>query len=187
VGHLTKTDVRKHAEDLGLKVASKPDSHEICFVPDGQTADFVGRKLGSGVRDGAIVDTGGKVLGKHAGLHRFTVGQRKGLGLSTGVPLYVLRLNPSDATVVVGSRDELGSRELTASSVNWISGITPGGPQRVTARIRHHHQDAAATVTATAAGQAHIVFDDPQIAVSPGQAVVFYEGEDVLGGGWIDN
>ena len=156
-------------------------------MPDGKTADFVSRTLGSAVRDGNIVDSGGKVLGKHEGVHRFTVGQRKGLGLSTGMPLYVLRLDPVDATVVVGAREDLGGSELTASAVNWISGTAPDGPHRVTARIRHHHQDAPATVTATAAGRAHLRFDDPQLAVSPGQAVVFYEGEEVVGGGWIDN
>ena len=187
VGHLTKPEVRSQAERLGLKVANKPDSHEICFVPDGKTADFVGRQLGEEVREGAIMDTGGRVIGKHAGLHRFTVGQRKGLGLSTGVPLYVVRLDPADASVVVGSRDELGARELTASGVNWISGKAPSEPQRVTARIRHRHHDAPATVTSSGAAKAHVRFDDPQDAITPGQAVVFYDGDDVVGGGWIDD
>ena len=186
VGHLTKPEVRSHAERLGLTVADKPDSHEICFVPDGKAAEFVGRQLGPATRQGDIVDTGGRRLGTHQGLHRFTVGQRKGLGLSTGVPLYVVRLEPSDATVVVGSRDELGRRELTASSVNWISGEAPAAPRRVTARIRHRHHDAPATVTSTGATTAYVEFDAPQIAIAPGQAVVFYDGDDVVGGGWIE-
>jgi tRNA-uridine 2-sulfurtransferase len=187
VGHLTKREVRMQAEALGLSVAAKPDSLEICFVPDGQTADFVEERLEAGARPGEIVDSSGKLVGRHRGVHRFTVGQRKGLGLSAGVPLYVLRLEPADARVVVGSRDELGQRTLTASSVNWIAGTTPVGPRRVTARIRHRHRDAPATLIADGPATAHLRFDDPQIAVTPGQAVVFYDGEEVVGGGWIDN
>ena len=186
VGRLTKPEVRAHAERLGLAVGNKPDSHEICFVPDGNVAGFVERHLESTPDDGDIVDSGGKVIGRHRGIHRFTVGQRKGLGLSTSSPLYVLRLEPADARVVVGSRDELGERVLTASTVNWIAGVPPSGPTRVTARIRHHHRDAPATVTAEGAARAQLRFDEPQQAVTPGQAVVFYAGEGVVGGGWID-
>ncbi len=185
VGHLTKREVRTQADALGLSVATKPDSHEICFVPDGQPGDFVERHLEAGAQPGEIVDSGGKLLGRHRGVHRYTVGQRKGLGLSAGVPLYVLRLEPAAARVVVGSREELGQRVLSASSVNWIAGTSPAHPRRVTARIRHRHQDAPATVVADGA-RAHLRFDEPQIAVTPGQAVVFYDGEDVIGGGWID-
>jgi tRNA-specific 2-thiouridylase len=191
VGHLTKPEVRAHAEALGLAVADKPDSHEICFVPDGDTAGFVERSTSvtagtnPALQPGDIVDSSGKLLGHHTGLHRFTVGQRKGLGISTGAPRYVLRLEPSDSRVVVGSRDELGRREFEASSVNWISGAAPDAPIRVTARIRHRHQDAPATVVADAA-RIRVTFDEPQLAVTPGQAVVLYEGEEVVGGGWID-
>jgi tRNA-specific 2-thiouridylase len=185
VGHLTKPDVRAEAARLGLVVADKPDSHEICFVPDGRAADFVERQLGDRARDGDIVDSGGRVVGHHHGLHRFTVGQRKGLGLSTGSPMYVLRLEPHAGRVVVGSRDELGGTELHASKVNWIAGAAPAAPRRVTARIRHRHADAPATLTASGTS-AQLRFDDPQMAIAPGQAVVFYDGEDVVGGGWID-
>lgn len=186
VGHLTKDEVRACAHELGLKVADKPDSQEICFVPDGDPSAFVERRLGHAAQQGEIVDSGGRVIGRHRGVHRFTVGQRKGLGLSTGVPLYVLRLEPTEGRVVVGSRDELGQRTLEAASVNWISGEPPDAPLRATARIRHRHQDAPATVTVAGTTRARVRFDEPQLAVTPGQAVVFYQGEEVIGGGWID-
>jgi tRNA-uridine 2-sulfurtransferase len=186
VGHLTKPDVRAHAERLGLSVAAKPDSHEICFVPDGDAAGFVERRMGNGEYAGDIVDTSGRVLGRHRGIHRLTVGQRKGLGLAAGTALYVLRLEPAESRVVVGPREELGTVNLSASDVNWIAGEPPANPRRVTARIRHRHRDAPATVTAAGSRHASLLFDEPQLAVTPGQAVVFYVGEEVLGGGWID-
>ncbi len=184
VGDLTKPEVRAHAERLGLAVATKPDSHEICFVPDGRTGDFVERARADVARDGEIVDSSGRVLGRHAGLHRFTVGQRKGLGLSTGMPMYVLRLEPADDRVVVGPREELGRDTLHATSVTWTAGEPPAGARRCTARIRHRHRDAPAVVTADGCA-AHVRFEEPQLAVTPGQAVVFYDGMEVLGGGWI--
>jgi tRNA-specific 2-thiouridylase len=186
VGGLDKTEVRAHARRLGLTVADKPDSHEICFVPDGDAGGFVERQLREIPRDGEIVDSSGEVLGRHKGLHRYTVGQRRNLGLSAPIPLYVLRLEPSESRVVVGSREELGQDHLTASSVNWIAGVAPQAPVRVTARIRHRHADAPATLTALAPGRASVRFDEAQVAVAPGQAVVFYDGEEVVGGGWID-
>jgi tRNA-uridine 2-sulfurtransferase len=185
VGNLTKAEVRHHAARLGLAVADKPDSHEICFIPDGNTAKFVARHASQVPASGEIVDTEGQVLGEHGGVHHFTVGQRKGLGISVGSPLYVLKLEPVDHRVVVGPREALGGRELTAERVNWISGVPPEGPLRITARIRHRHQDAAATVVADDDGIAHVTFDEPQMAITPGQAVVFYDGRDVVGGGWI--
>jgi len=186
VGHLTKPEVRAAAARLGLAVADKPDSHEICFVPDGQAADFVERRIGDARRDGDIVDQDGKILGQHRGVHRFTIGQRKHLGLSTGTPMYVLKLEPADARVVVGTRDALGGVELVASQVNWVAGAPPPEPSRLTVRIRHRHKDAPAVVTADGGARAHVRFDDPQTAITPGQAVVFYDGEEVVGGGWID-
>jgi tRNA-specific 2-thiouridylase len=153
-------------------------------VPDGDAAGFVERQMADEPRAGSIVDSSGRVLGQHAGLHRFTVGQRKGLGVATGVPLYVLKLEPATADIVVGPRDELGRSELVAADVNWISGTAPSSPRRITARIRHRHRDAPATVTASGA-DASVRFDEPQLAVAPGQAVVFYDEEEVLGGGWI--
>lgn len=185
VGHLTKPEVRAYAERLGLSTADKPDSHEICFVPDGNTARFVERTLAAAPPAGEIVDASGAVLGEHGGVHHFTVGQRKGLGLSTGKPMYVLKLVPSTQQVVVGSKEALGGRVLDAERVNWISGRVPDGPMRVTGRIRHRHQDAPGTVEATGEATARLTFDDPQTAITPGQAVVFYQGDEVVGGGWI--
>ena len=185
VGHLTKPEVRAYAERLGLATADKPDSNEICFVPDGNTAKFVERTLSAAPPAGEIVDQSGTVLGEHSGVHHFTVGQRKGLGLSAGKPLYVLKLVPSAQQVVVGNREALGERELEAERVNWISGHAPEGPIRVTGRIRHRHQDAPGTVEATGDTTARLQFDEPQIAITPGQAVVFYQGDEVVGGGWI--
>jgi tRNA-uridine 2-sulfurtransferase len=185
VGHLTKAEVRAYAQRRGLAVAAKPDSHEICFVADGDAAGFVERRL-PGPRPGDIVDSGGRVLGRHAGIHRFTVGQRRGLGLSARTPLYVLKLEPVAGQVVVGTREELGGTELSASRVNWVAGAPPAAPVRITARIRHHHRDAPAELTPWGDGRAAVRFDEPQTAISPGQAVVFYQGDDVIGGGWID-
>jgi tRNA-specific 2-thiouridylase len=186
VGHLTKAEVRAHADRLGLAVANKPDSHEICFVPDHDTGGFVERQLAAAPAGGDIVDSSGRVVGQHRGIHRYTVGQRKGLGISGAVPLYVVKLEPADARVVVGTREELGGTTVEASGVNWIAGTPPATPRRVTARIRHRHADAPATVTSTGDASARLVFDEPQTAIAPGQAVVFYDDEDVVGGGWID-
>jgi len=186
VGHLSKADVRAHATRLGLGVAGKPDSHEICFIPDGDTAGFVERQLPVADRSGDIVDSSGRVVGQHRGVHRLTIGQRKGLGLSTGTPMYVLKLDPAESRVTVGPRDELGRRDLTASQVNWIAGAPPPGPRPLTARIRHRHHDAPATVTPDGGTNACVEFASPQMAITPGQAVVFYDGEECVGGGWID-
>lgn len=185
VGHLTKTEVRAVATRLALSVADKPDSHEICFVPDGDAAGFVERHLPSGPRPGPIVDSTGATVGAHAGVHRLTVGQRKGLGLQTGTPMYVLKLEPEPGRVVVGTREQLLGHDLTADNVNWIAGDAPAGPIRATARIRHRHTDAPARVTPVGSGEAAVQFDEPQSAITPGQAVVFYDGDEVLGGGWI--
>lgn len=187
VGSLAKDDVRREAARLGLAVADKPESHEICFIPDHDAGAFVERQLTPADRTGEIVDTSGRTLGRHQGLHRLTVGQRKGLGLATGTPMYVLRLEPGSSRVVVGPREELGRRSLEARGVNWITGAPPLAPVRLTARIRHRHADAPALVTPEGSEDASVVFDEPQPAVAPGQAVVFYDGEEVVGGGWIGN
>jgi len=186
VGHLSKPEVRAHAARFGLGVAAKPDSHEICFIPDGDTAGFVERQLPDADRSGDIVDSAGRVVGQHRGVHRLTIGQRKGLGLATGTPMYVLKLEPAESRVTVGPREELGRRELTASTVNWIAGTPPDAPRPLTARIRHRHHDAPAIVTPDGDARASIEFSSPQMAITPGQAVVFYDGEECVGGGWID-
>jgi tRNA-specific 2-thiouridylase len=185
VGALRKSDVRRMAESRGLPVADKPDSQEICFVPDGDYAAFVERRL-PGRPGGLIVDLEGRVVGRHEGVHRFTIGQRKGLGLATGAPLFVVAIDAGRQVVTVGPRTALERRDLTASDVNWIAGVPPSAGTAMAAQIRHRHPAASASVTAGDLGRTHVVFDTPQIAITPGQAVVFYQGDEVLGGGWID-
>jgi tRNA-specific 2-thiouridylase len=188
VGDRPKEAVREYARQRQLPVADKPDSQEICFIPDNDYASFVAKRDPDATRSGAIVDEQGRVLGGHDGIHRFTVGQRRGLGLSTsptGAPMYVLALKVDDRQVVVGPKLSLERTTLTASDVNWILDA-PFTPRRVTAQIRHRHQAAPATVLALGDGLAEAIFDAPQIAITPGQAVVFYDGDVVVGGGWIN-
>ena len=189
IGDRPKEAVREYARQRHLPVADKPDSQEICFIPDNDYATFVtARSPQAAHAPGAIVDESGRVLGRHEGIHHFTVGQRKGLGLSgspTGTPVYVLALSSADRRVVVGPKSSLERTTLTASGVNWIAG-EPSDPVRVTAQIRHRHQPAPGVVRSLDDRRAEVVFDVPQIAVTPGQAVVFYEGDTVVGGGWID-
>jgi tRNA-specific 2-thiouridylase len=186
VGGLVKSEVREQARRLGLAVADKPDSQEICFIPDGDYASFVERKEPAVARTGAIVDENGQVLGTHAGVHRFTVGQRKGLGVASSSPLYVLKIDADAGTVMVGSRDALEQTRLTASGVNWVSIEAPDSPVRVSAQIRHRHKPATGFVRALPDGGAEMTFEAPQPAITPGQAVVFYDRDVVVGGGWID-
>jgi tRNA-specific 2-thiouridylase len=186
VGALSKEQVREHARRLELRVASKPDSQEICFVPDGDYAAFIERSAPELKRPGALVDREGAVVGSHEGVHRFTIGQRRGLGLSSSAPLYVLEIRPDTAEVVVGAREHLAQTRLTASKVNWIRGEPSIDWLPVTAQIRHRHTPAAARVRAIDHDRAELEFDAPQTAITPGQAVVFYDGDVVLGGGWID-
>lgn len=191
VGHVTKDVVREHARRLGLPVAEKPDSQEICFVPDDDYASFVEQRTTTTAHAGAIVDLEGQTIGSHAGIHRFTVGQRKGLGLAAapadGSARYVIALKPASHEVVVGPRSALERTTLTASGVNWVV-ERPAGTLSVTAQIRHRHQPADALVwpISESGDRAELVFDTPQVAVTPGQAVVFYDGDVVVGGGWID-
>lgn len=186
LGGMTKEEVRRTAARLNLPVADKPDSQELCFVPDGDAAGLVEARAPAAARTGPIRDRRGRELGRHEGVHRYTVGQRKGLGLSTSVPLYVLDIDAAANAVTVGPRDALDRTRLTASGVNWIAGPPPDGAVRVTARIRHRHPDAPARVEPLPDGRAEVVFDEPQRAVAPGQAAVFYDRDTVLGGGWID-
>ena len=186
VGWLSKPEVRAYAKSIGLPVADKPDSQEICFVPDGDYASFVERRLPDGPRGGLITSADGRVLGRHEGVHRFTVGQRKGLRLSSSEPLYVLEINAGTATVVVGARDALDETVCDVAAVNWTSGAPPTSPLRVSVQVRHRHAAAAATVLALEHGAARVTFDTPQRAIAPGQAAVFYDGDEVIGGGWIE-
>jgi tRNA-specific 2-thiouridylase len=186
LGLLNKSEVRDYAEARGLPVARKPDSHEICFVPSGDYAKFVEGRALVAPAPGPITDRNGTELGRHDGIHRFTVGQRKGLGLSASEPLYVLALDAAASTVTVGPRAALDRVALDASEVNWLAGEPPASPLRVTAQIRHRHPEALATLEPRSGARAGLTFDEPQPAVTPGQAVVFYDGDTVLGGGWID-
>jgi tRNA-specific 2-thiouridylase len=186
VGALTKPEVREHARRLELTVADKPDSQEICFVPDHDYAAFVAKKSPDVERGGAIVAEDGAQLGTHGGIHRFTVGQRKGLGLSTSAPLYVLKIDAESREVTVGPKTALERTTLTASGVNWIATNAPADWLPVTGQIRHRHWPASGRVRALDDGRAELVFDTPQSAITPGQAVVFYEDDTVVGGGWIN-
>ena len=185
VGDLDKAAVRAQARELGLAVSDKPESHEICFVPDGDHGAFLARQ-GVAPGGGSIRNLSGAVVGTHDGVHRFTVGQRKGLGLSSPIPLYVVGIDAATNSVTVGPRDALQRTALCASGVNWIAGLPPAAGTRVTAQIRYRHREAAATLTATGGECVDVEFDEPQTAVAPGQAVVFYDGEVVVGGGWIE-
>jgi tRNA-specific 2-thiouridylase len=184
VGALDKPAVREEARRLGLAVADKHDSQEICFVAAGEHADFVAKR--AALDAGEIRDADGRVLGRHEGIHRFTIGQRKGLGISAGIPLYVVDIDAAGSVVTVGPRAALERTSLTASRVNWMSGDTPASPVRATVQIRYRHSEAFATVTPLDGARARVDFDSPQSAITPGQAVVFYAEDVVLGGGWID-
>ncbi len=182
VGALSKAEVRAKARALGLKTADKPESMETCFVPDRDVKGFLAAH-GARPEPGRVVSTDGKTLGAHGGYAGMTIGQRKGLGVTTAEPVYVTRIEPETNTVVVGTKEETFSKRLTATGVTW-TGAAPSAPIRVEARIRHRHAPAAALLTGSGATAA-LSFDAPQSAVTPGQAVVFYAGDEVLGGGTI--
>jgi tRNA-specific 2-thiouridylase len=191
LGERTKPQVREEARAHGLNVlADKPDSQEICFVPGGDYKKFIDAYLseqGEALPDtaGELVTTSGEVVGKHAGIHNFTVGQRKGLGVATGNPLYVLEIKGDKRQVVVGPGDELLSQTMRVKDLNWISIPDLRGTMRVQTKIRHRHEPAWATIEMIASNQLVATFDEPQRAVTPGQAAVFYDGDEVVGGGWI--
>jgi tRNA-specific 2-thiouridylase len=191
LGEKRKTEVREAARLHGLYVAEKRESQEICFVPDGDYAGFIDRYLEAEGREaerptrGEIVDSEGRVVGEHDGVHRYTVGQRRGLGVSRPLPLYVVRVEPESNRIVVGQDDELLSSEFTAAGVNWVAFDEPTEPVRADVRVRYRHTEAPATITPLEGGRARIRFDEPQRAVTPGQACVFYRGEEIVGGGWI--
>jgi tRNA-specific 2-thiouridylase len=192
LGGYTKPQVRELARELGLPVADKPDSQEICFVPNGDYAAFIEayfreRGVEPERTHGEIVDTAGRVLGEHAGVHHFTVGQRRGLRIAAAEPLYVIATNPAEQKVVVGRNDDLLRGRLTAKDVNWISIPPIDAPVRAEVKIRNRHLAAPATLYPTSEpARVEIRFDEPQRAVTPGQAAVFYNADLVLGGGWIE-
>ncbi len=186
IGGLAKSQVRDMAREAGLLgVADKPDSVEICFVPSGDHTDVVRKRRPDALLTGAIVEKDGTVLGEHDGIDRFTVGQRKGLGVAAGRKRFVLEIVPETGTVVVGDPEDLLAGGLVASRVNWLID-PPADPIPCTAKVRYRHPGCPATVVATPDGGAEVRFAEPQSAVTPGQAVVFYDGPRVMGGGWIE-
>jgi tRNA-uridine 2-sulfurtransferase len=190
LGNMTKPEVRELARKHGLALAEKPDSQEICFVPGGDYKRFIDAYLadsGEALPDtaGELVTTGGEVIGEHHGIHNYTVGQRKGLGVATGSPLYVIQINGADKQVVVGGEENLYSRTLRARRVNLIAVDDLIEPMRVSVKIRHRHEAAGATIEKTGDDEIFVTFDQPQRAITPGQAAVFYDGDVVVGGGWI--
>jgi len=186
VGGLEKPEVRRLAAERGLPVADKPDSHEICFVPDGDYAAFVERQSPGHDLSGPIVDARGRALGRHEGVHRYTVGQRRGLGVTAPRPLYVLSVRPQSRAVVVGEEEALASDRLFGREVNWLSVAPPGRPLRAAVKIRYRHREAPATLTPLSHQRVEVRFDEPQRALTPGQAAVFYDGDVCLGGAWIE-
>ncbi len=190
LGNMTKPEVRELAREHGLALAEKPDSQEICFVPGGDYKKFLDAYLaeqGDALPDtaGELVTTDGRVIGEHSGIHNFTVGQRKGLGVATGSPLYVLQIKGDTRQVIVGEQENLYSRTLLTRRVNLISINDLAEPMRVSVKIRHRHEPAAAVIDMSAADEILVTFDQPQRAITPGQAAVFYDGDLVVGGGWI--
>jgi len=190
LGDMTKPEVRELARQHGLALAEKPDSQEICFVPGGDYKKFLEAYLaerGDTLPDtaGELVTTDGKVIAEHSGIHQFTVGQRKGLGVATGSPLYVLQINGDSRRVVVGDQENLYSRSLRVQRTNLISVADLDQPMRVSVKIRHRHEPALATIEQSGDDEILVSFDEPQRAITPGQAAVFYDGDVVVGGGWI--
>jgi tRNA-uridine 2-sulfurtransferase len=190
LGELSKDQVREIARRAALPVAEKPDSMELCFVPNGKYVQFIHAyaaeiKIPLSSGEGNIVTESGEVLGRHSGVHNFTVGQRKGLGFAAGKPLYVLAIEPQTNRVIVGDDDSLRTTAFEVQNVNWISIAEPSRAIRATVKIRHKHEPAAATVEALPDSRARITFDSPQRAVTPGQAAVIYSNDLVLAGSWI--
>ncbi len=190
LGEMTKQEVRAVARGRGLPVAEKPESQEICFVPTGSYRQFIDAYLAEQQRRaestaGEVVSTDGRVLAEHAGVQNFTVGQRKGLGMATGAPLYVISIDPAKHRVVVGDDRKLFRRAFRVRSVNWIRPQAPGDAMEALVKIRHNHPGAKARVEAHEDSEAVVEFLEPQRAITPGQAAVFYDGDEVIGGGWI--
>ena len=185
LGGLTKTDVRNIALSHGLTCAEKSESQDICFVPDGDYAGFIERNTGAISRPGRFIDTEGNDIGEHKGLHRYTIGQRRGLGISAREPLYVCSIDPENNTVVVGSDEKLFSKTLTARSINLIPVDTLDSPVRVTAKVRYKQPEQPAIVRQLDSDTLRVEFDKPQRAITRGQSVVLYDGDTVIGGGII--
>ncbi len=184
LGGLTKDEVRRIAEENGFINAHKPDSQDICFVPDGDYAAFIERRSGA-IPEGDFVDLSGEVLGRHKGISHYTIGQRKHLGISVGEPIYVVRINADDNTVVLGDESALFGRTAIVDDFNWISGEAPSAPIVCKAKTRYRQTEQPAVAVAAPDGSVTVTFDEPVRAITPGQACVLYDGDIVLGGGVI--
>lgn len=191
LGEMLKSEVREIARTADLYTADKKESQEICFVPDGKYSEFIDRYLNAEERvsdipnSGEIVNTEGHIVGEHSGIHRYTVGQRRGLGISNEKPLYVVKIERAKNQIIVGEADDLESIEFTAKGVNWVAFDEPKEPVRAFVKVRYRHEPAPATIYALPENHARIVFDEPQRAITPGQATIFYDKDEVVGGGWI--
>jgi tRNA-specific 2-thiouridylase len=185
IGSLTKDRVREIAEELNLPTADKPESQEICFIPDDDYAEFLKGYIPESARPGPILDELGNVLGNHQGIMSYTIGQRKGLGIAAEAPLYVTAIEPDRNAVVVGTREAAYGSKLVASNLNWIATARPPHPVRVRARVRYRHPEAEAVITPLDEDSVYVEFKEPQLAITPGQAVVFYDGDTIIGGGII--
>jgi tRNA-specific 2-thiouridylase len=195
LGGLTKTEVREIARRIGLNTAEKAESQEICFVPDGNYASFVEDyaryEMGESpaaegaLKRGEVTSADGRVVGEHAGLHRYTIGQRRGIGIAAPEPLYVVKIDVPRNRLVVGGKKDLYGKSLIATGVNWVSIAPPESPVRASVKIRYRAHDAFATIARVSEGSVRVVFDEPQPAITPGQAAVFYDGDALVGGGWI--
>jgi len=186
LGGMSKEEVRGHAARFDLQVAEKAESQDICFVPDGDYVRFLEEERGRGGMDGEIVHVSGQVLGRHLGTYRYTIGQRRGLGIAWPQPLYVVGIDAENRRVVVGEQEHLAVAGLAVHGVNWSDGAAPDGPLRARCRIRYRQQEVPVLITPLEGGRARVDFDQPQRGVTPGQAAVFYDGDKVLGGGWIE-
>jgi tRNA-specific 2-thiouridylase len=185
LGEWRKEDTRKFAEEMGLVVAHKPDSQEICFIEDNDYARFIREREPALAKSGDVVDSEGHVVGKHEGVIHFTIGQRRGLGIPVGIPLYVTRIDAERNLIQIGKREELLSSRCAASPAHWIVGEPPSTPRAVTCKIRYQARPVAAMLIHATRDMLHVAFSEPQSAVTPGQSVVVYDGDEVLGGGTI--
>jgi tRNA-specific 2-thiouridylase len=185
IGKLTKNEVRRKAKELGLSVCDKPDSQEICFVPDNNYSDFIKKYKNIAPQKGSIIDASGKLLGQHMGFWNFTIGQRRGLGIAAKEPLYVTEIRPKDNIIVAGDAKDVKKKRFLVKKVNWM--VKGAKKERnLEVKIRYNHKRALASVRDLGGNEAEIDFKEPQNAITPGQAAVFYDGEYVAGGGWID-
>jgi tRNA-specific 2-thiouridylase len=186
LGTMTKGETRKLAKSFGLKVSDKPASQDICFIVEGDYRRFLAERFPEALQEGPIVDTGGRLLGHHKGIAFYTVGQRRGLGVAAGEPLYVLRVDAPTRSVVLGTSEEMLKDRISVRDVNWIPFEKPEGPLRVTVRMRYRQAEIPATVSCTGDAKAAVVLSRPEMTVAPGQSAVLYDGDLVVGGGIIE-